>query len=102
MIFNFELGGIEYTMDLSAKLRVEIVRDLLKLWKEYCANNPNESIDFEAYLTLVEAAPHPSEVVAPLPDDEDLGDDELVELVEALKRKDKIIDGLLKLVGDVK
>jgi hypothetical protein len=78
---------------------------LIKLWKEYCAANPSENIDFDAYLTLVEASPHPENVPAPpdSQDDEDYMDDsELVALAESLKRKDRVIDGLLKLIGDVK
>jgi hypothetical protein len=104
MTFDFELNGKQYSMDLSAGLRVEIVRDLLKLWKEYCAANPNENIDFESYLNLVEKAPHPENIPVP-PNSEDgdyIDEADLVALAEGLKRKDLMITVLLEALSKLK
>ena len=91
MLFNLEIDNKEYRIDLSPELRVSITRHLLSLYKEYCVANPSENIDFEAFLVLVERSPHP-EVED---EDEEDYDDEL-------QRKDKIIDGLLELIKQVK
>ena len=101
MVFDFDLEGKRYTMNLSLGLKIEIVRDMLKLHEDFCIANPTSQIDFVAWLKLIEDKPHPE---AP-PDNEDddyIDENDLVALAEALKRKDKIIDGLLKLIGDVK
>ena len=95
MLFNFTLGGKEYSMDLSPELRVSITKHLLSLYKEYCVANPSENIDFEAYLTLVEKSPHPENEPQDNDDEDEDYDDEL-------QRKDKIIDGLLELIKQVK
>lgn len=95
MLFNFELGGKEYSMDLSPSLRVAIARHLIDLHKKYCAANPDENIDLEAYLTLVEKSPHPENEPQDNVDEDEDYDDEL-------QRKDKIIDGLLELIKQVK
>jgi hypothetical protein len=101
MIFDFDLEGKRYTMDLSLGLKIEIVRDMLKLHEDFCTANPANKVDFVAWLKLIEDKPHPES--PPDSDDDDyIDENELVALVDALKRKDKIIEGLLKLVGDVK
>lgn len=64
---------------------------MLSLYKDYCAANPSENIDFEAFLVLVEKSPHPEN--EPQDDEEDYDDE--------LQRKDKIIDGLLELIKHV-
>jgi hypothetical protein len=92
MLFNLEIDNKEYSIDLSPELRVSITRHLLSLYKDYCAANPSENIDFEAFLVLVEKSPHPEN--EPQDDDEDYDDE--------LQRKDKIIDGLLELIKQVK
>ncbi len=108
MIFNFRLGDKEYAMDLSPELRVAITRDLIKLHKEYCTTNPSENIDFEMFLNLVEASPHPeNEGAPPVPDesdeyvDEDVDEDVLL-LGEVIKRKDVMIDALLEALSKLK
>lgn len=93
MLFNLEIDNKEYSIDLSPELRVSITRHLLSLYKGYCAANPSENIDFEAFLVLVERSPHP-ENESQDDDEEDYGDE--------LQRKDKIIDGLLELIKAVK
>ena len=102
MIFNFELGGKEYSMDLSPSLRVAIARHLIDLHKKYCAANPDENIDLEAYLTLVEKSPHPENEVAPPDDDDEYVDEEILLLGELVKRKDKMIDALLEALSKLK
>lgn len=92
MLFNLEIDNKEYSIDLSPELRVSITRHLLSLYKDYCAANPSENIDFEAFLVLVEKSPHPEN--EPDDDEEDYDDE--------LQRKDKIIDGLLELIKQVK
>lgn len=92
MLFNLEIDNKEYSIDLSPELRVSITRLLLSLYKEYCVANPSENIDFEAFLVLVEKSPHPE--VEDEDDEEDYDDE--------LQRKDKIIDGLLELIKQVK
>ena len=103
MIFNFNLNGKEYSLDLSPESRVAVVRHLLNLHKEYCAANPSENIDFETYLKLVERSPHPENVEAP-PDEEDeyIDEEQLIALAEDLKRKDRMIDVLLEAMGKLK
>jgi hypothetical protein len=94
MLFNLEIDNKQYSIDLSPALRVSITRHLLSLYKDYCAVNPSENIDFEAFLVLVEKSPHPEN--EPQDDDEDEDYD------DELQRKDKIIDGLLELIKAVK
>lgn len=104
MIFNFELGGKQYSMDLSPELRVAIARHLIKLHKDYCKANPTENIDLETYLSLVEKSPHP-ENEAPIADGDDDGeyvDEDVLLLGEVIKRKDVMIDALLEALGKVK
>jgi len=104
MIFNFRLGDKEYAMDLSPELRVAITRDLMKLHKEYCTTNPSENIDFEMFLNLVEASPHPeNEGAPPVPDEGDeYVDEDVLLLGEVIKRKDVMIDALLEALSKLK
>lgn len=100
MIFDFDLDGKKYTMDLSLGLKIEIVRDMMKLYEDFCTANPTSQIDFVAWLKLIEVQPHPE---AP-PDDGDeyIDEEDLVALAEALKRKDRMIDVLLEALGKLK
>lgn len=104
MIFNFRLDSKDYSMELSPELQVAIARNLINLHKDYCKANPNENIDLEAYLSLVEKSPHP-ENEAPIADGDDDGDyvdEDVLLLGEVIKRKDVMIDALLEALGKVK
>ena len=97
MIFDFQLNGKTYKMDLSPELRVGIARHLIKLHKEYCLANPTENIELDAYLALVEKSPHPeNESTAPTKDDDD---DDRTELA---RRKDLMIEVLLEALAKLK
>jgi hypothetical protein len=71
---------------------------MMKLHEDFCTANPANPIEFVPWLKMIEDKPHPE---AP-PDGDYIDDSELVVLAERLKHKDKIIMGLLKLVGDIK
>ena len=114
MIFDFRLNGKTYEMDLSPELRVAIARHLIDLHKEYCAANPKEDIDLDAYLALVEKSPHPENEPTEAPpttegdrdkySDETL-DDELVAYGarrETDRRKDLMIDALLEAIAKLR
>jgi hypothetical protein len=97
-------------MDLPPELRVEIARHLISLHKEYCENNPNENIDFDYFLKIVETQRHPENV--PPEDEGNIGDDlddddddidlELALLAESIKRKDYIIEALQQVISKIK
>ena len=114
MIFDFRLNGKTYEMDLSPELRVAIARHLIDLHKEYCAANPTEDIDLNAYLALVEKSPHPENEPTESPPttegdrdeyaDETL-DDKLIAYgarTESSRRKDLMIDALLEAIAKLR
>ena len=106
MLFNFRLGDRDYSMDLSPELRVAIARHLISLHKEYCVANPKENLNLEAYLSLVERSPHPENVPTNAPpalDDND--ESELIACgveIEAVRRKDLMIDVLLEAIAKLR
>jgi hypothetical protein len=110
MVFNFRLGDREYSMDLSPELRVAIARHLIALHKEYCAANPKENLDLDAYLALVEKSPHPeneSTNAPPIIDGtlDDSNESELIACgaeIESVRRKDLMIDVLLEAIAKLR
>ena len=110
MLFNFRLGDRDYSMDLSPELRVAIARHLITLHKEYRVANPTENLDLEAYLSLVERSPHPENIPANVPPtlEGDLDDSDESELmacgaeIEAVRRKDLMIDVLLEAIAKLR
>ena len=110
MLFNFRLGDRDYSMDLSPELRVAIARHLITLHKEYRVANPTENLDLEAYLSLVERSPHPENVPTNAPPtlEGDLDDSDESELmacgaeIEAVRRKDLMIDVLLEAIAKLR
>lgn len=110
MLFNFRLGDRDYSMDLSPELRVAIARHLIALHKEYRVANPKENLDLEAYLSLVERSPHPENVPTNTPPtlEGDLDDSDESELmacgaeIEAVRRKDLMIDVLLDAIAKLR
>ena len=89
-------------------------RHLIDLHKEYCAANPTEDIDLDAYLALVEKSPHPENEPTEAPPttegdrdeyaDETL-DDKLIAYgarTESSRRKDLMIDALLEAIAKLR
>jgi hypothetical protein len=101
MIFDFDLDGKKYTMDLSLGLKIEIVRDMMKLHEDFCTANPTSQIDFVAWLKLIEVQPHP-EVPPDGEDEEYIDENAIIALAESLKRKDFMIDVLFEALGKLK
>jgi hypothetical protein len=74
---------------------------MMKLHEDFCTANPANPIEFVPWLKMIEDKPHP-EAPPDGEEDEYINEDDLVALAESLKHKDKIIEGLLKLIGDIK
>jgi hypothetical protein len=61
LLIDLQLGDQIYTVDLFPQTRVAIAKNLLALYHKYC--NEVCEIEFEDWLSLVEAQPHPLEEV---------------------------------------
>ena len=61
LLIDLQLGDQIYTVDLFPHTRVAIAKHLLSLYHKYC--DEVCEIDFEDWLSLVEAQPHPLEEI---------------------------------------
>lgn len=110
-LFNLEIEGKVYRIDLYPEVRAAITRNMMALYYDYRTVNPEKAdISFDEYLDMVAKQPHPENQVVEIADDMADEDDTkfieinemLIAMREQLRHKDRMIESLCDAIKGMK